>query len=356
MTRSRLLSLDAMRGVAAIIVLCHHIEREFSISFGFPYGYLGVDFFFLMSGFVIAGAYEPRMDKRMGLAAFMVVRLKRLYPMILLGAVLGVGSGTLRHYDQHTMILGTLSVLTMIPLLWSADVLFPLNIPEWSLFYELVANAAHRILRPILNIWVVALCVVLAVAGMGIAGWKLHALANGWSPGTFWAGFPRAFFSYFLGIFIHRLNAKGWLRVPAVPLPLPMLALLCVVLAEALVGRRIPPSAYWLGAIVFVFPLIFLFVINARTPKGFARVATGLGDLSYPLYAVHVPLLMFLDPFVHSLTGVERYVAGIGAGLGALAVALLLNACYDRPVRKLLAGSRRPPAPAPEAETQIAAP
>ena len=354
MTRTRLLSLDAMRGLAALTVLCHHIEREYSLSFGFPYGYMAVDFFFLMSGFVIAGAYEPRMDKRMGLRSFLAIRLKRLYPMIFLGALLGVGAAFSRHYSQQTLIWGGVSALTIIPLLWSADVLFPVNIPEWSLFYELVTNLLHRILKPLLNLWGLCLCVVLSMLGLGLAGWKLHALADGWSPGTFWGGFPRAFFSYFLGVLIYRLTTKGWLRVPSLPLPLPMLAFVAFVVLEAVVGRRIPPSAYWLAAIAVVFPIIFLFAVHASMPKAFAKFASGLGDLSYPLYAVHVPLLVLADPVVLHFTGFQRIAAAAAAAVAVVLIALLLNALYDKPVRKMLEGPRRDPAPGPEA--QIAAP
>ncbi len=354
MTRTRLLSLDAMRGLAALTVLCHHVEREYSLSFGFAYGYMAVDFFFLMSGFVIAGAYEPRMDGRMGLARFFAVRLKRLYPMIVLGALLGLAAAVSRHDSPRTLVWGGLSAFTIVPLLWSSDVLFPINIPEWSLFYELVSNLLHRILRPILTVGVVAACVALSALGLGLAGWKLHALANGWSPGTFWGGLPRAFFSYFLGVLIYRLTAKGRLRVPSLPLPLPMLAFVAFVILESVIGRRVPPSVYWLAAIAVVFPIIFLFAVNASMPKAMAKVARGLGDLSYPLYAVHVPLLVLADPLVLHFTGVQRIAAAAIAAAAVVLIALLLNTAYDAPVRRLLEGRRRDPAPEPEA--QIAAP
>jgi peptidoglycan/LPS O-acetylase OafA/YrhL len=354
MTRTRLLSIDAMRGLAALTVLCHHIEREYGLSFGFPYGYLAVDLFFLMSGFVIAGAYEPRMNAHMGPLSFLAIRLKRLYPMIFLGALLGVGAAWSRHASPLTLIWGGLSALTMVPLLWSADVLFPINIPEWSLFFEIVANLLHRILRPILNLGGIGLCLGLSVLGLLLAGWKLHGLANGWSPATFWGGLPRALFSYFLGVLLYRLTAKGWLHAPTLPLPLPMLAFIAVVLLEAVVGRRVPASAYWLAAIAVAFPILFLFTVQARAPKAFAKFASGLGDLSYPLYAVHVPLLVLADPLVLHFTGPARIAAAAVAAGAVVVIALLLNAVYDRPVRRMLEGRRRDPAP--ETEVQIAAP
>ena len=360
MTRNRLLSLDAMRGVAAITVLFHHVERVFGISFGFPYGYLAVDFFFLMSGFVIANAYEPKMDARLGLWAFFLLRLKRLYPMIALGGLLGIAAVMFHRIDPlalpgpHDFQLGALSVLLVFPLVWSSDVLFPVNIPEWSLFFEVASNLVHRLLHPVLKTPVVVLVMALSVVAMGVIGVKVHGLANGYSPETFWGGFPRAFFSYFLGVLIFRFTSKGALRAPSLPLPLMMLAFLGLVVLEAALGRRVPPSIYWIGCLVVAFPALFLLVINASMPKGFSGFASGLGDLSYPLYAVHVPLLTFAAPFVLGFTGVQRYAAAGLVALGVILIALLLDRIYDRPVRKLLSGPRKPAAP--EAEAQIAAP
>jgi peptidoglycan/LPS O-acetylase OafA/YrhL len=343
-----------MRGIAALIVLGHHVEREYSIRFGLAFGYMAVDLFFLMSGFVVASAYEPRIDAGMTVSEFLLARLKRLYPMIFLGAVLGLGSGALRHYSASTLLVGGLGALTVLPLIWPSDVLFPLNSPEWSLFYEIAANLLHRLLKPVLGLAGVAVCVVAAFFAMGVAGWKLHGLANGWSTATFWGGTARALFSYFLGVLLFRLTAKGRLRLSSVSILLPMLAFIGVVMFEAVIGWRIMPSAYWLCAVSMAFPIILLFVVSATIPKGFAPIATALGDLSYPLYAVHMPILMFSDPLVLQLHGPARWAAALLVAAFVVVVAVLLHHYYDRPVRRMLTRARR--LTAAETDTELAAP
>lgn len=341
MSQSRLRTLDALRGVAALTVLAHHVEREFSLNFGFAYGYLAVDLFFLISGFVVAGAYEARMDAGLDLGAFLLLRLKRLYPMILAGAALGLVAAASRGDSAQTLLVGGVSALTLIPLSWSADVLFPINIPEWSLFYELIANLLHRILKPVLTLWGLVLCVGLSVLGLAVAGWKLHALANGWSPGTVWGGFPRVFFSYALGVLLYRLHAAGRLGGPAPPAVVPVMIFLGIVVMEGVAGRRVAASAYWLAAVAAAFPIVLVLAIRTRPPLGLDRIAGALGDLSYPLYAVHVPLLVLADPLVLPLHGVQRIIAAALVALVVVLTAVVLNAAYDAPVRRWLAGAGR---------------
>ncbi len=353
MRQARLLSLDALRGIAAITVLIHHAERELHCSFGFAYGYLAVDVFFLMSGFVIAGAYEPRMDARMGAWAFMKLRLVRLYPMMLLGALLGNGAALLNGNSEAPLLLAGAGALTMLPLVWSGALLFPFNIPEWSIFFEIVTNLLHRLIAPILTVRALVLILAGSFLLLMIAGWRLRGLANGFSPETFWGGFPRVFLSYFAGVLIYRLRARWQPRVPVLPLPLLLAAFVAIVVGEALLGGSVPASAYWLGAVVIAFPIGLMLLAQARVPAGMMRIAEELGDLSYPLYAVHMPLLLFVAPHILPLSGGARAgFALLAAALIAL-IALLLDRYYDRVVRRLI---QPRPMPVPPAEAEIAAP
>lgn len=356
MKQARLLSLDALRGVAAIAVLFHHAERELhlGVGFGFNYGYLAVDVFFLMSGFVIAHAYEPRMDARMGLTHFMKLRLQRLYPMMLLGAVLGIAVAAWHGASGGSFLLTSISALIMLPLVWSGPVLFPINIPEWSIFFEIVANALHRLLAPVLTLRLLVTILILSLVMLGVAGWRLHGLANGFSPETFWGGFPRTFFSYFTGVFLYRTQSRWQGRMPTLPLPLLLIAFLAVVLGEAMLGGRVPASAYWAAAVIVVFPVGLMLLAQARVAPSFARIAEALGELSFPLYAVHMPLLLIVAPVILPLGLPLRFFAAIGVVLAVMAISLALAYAYDRPVRKLFAGRRKPIVPSAEAE--IAAP
>jgi peptidoglycan/LPS O-acetylase OafA/YrhL len=354
MKQARLLSLDALRGVAAIVVLIHHSERELHCSFGFAFGYLAVDIFFLMSGFVIAGAYEPRMDARMNVLTFLRLRLVRLYPMMLLGALLGIGAALLHGGSEVPLLLASVSALVMVPLVWSGPLLFPVNIPEWSIFFEIVTNVVHRLIVPWLSLRLLVAILVASFLLLGLSGWRLHGLANGFSPETFWGGFPRAFFSYFAGVLIYRTAPRWRTYVPALPLPLLLVAFVALVLGESLLGGRVPASAYWLGAVMIAFPIGLMLLAQARVPAGMERIAALLGDLSYPLYAVHMPLLLFVAPLILPLPGPIRAGFAIAVVIAVPIIALLLDRYYDRIVRSQLQGRR--PSPVPTAEAEIAAP
>ena len=79
--------LDGLRGVAALIVIVYHVF-ELHAGTPVPHGYLAVDFFFILSGFVIGYAYDGRWGK-MTTGGFFKRRLIRLHPMVVMGALIG---------------------------------------------------------------------------------------------------------------------------------------------------------------------------------------------------------------------------------------------------------------------------
>ena len=86
--------LDGLRGVAALMVIWYHIFEGYAFASDtmittFNHGYLAVDFFFILSGFVIGYAYDDRWDKSLTMKDFFRRRLIRLHPMVIMGAVLG---------------------------------------------------------------------------------------------------------------------------------------------------------------------------------------------------------------------------------------------------------------------------
>lgn len=341
MKQHRLLALDALRGIAAIAVLFHHGERELHSSLGFAYGYLSVDIFFLMSGFVIAQAYEPRLAAGMSFGRFVKLRFARLYPMMLLGAVLGIAIFAARGSNGPTLWLAGASALLMVPLVWSGAVLFPINIPEWSIFFEIVTNLFHRLVLPWLGRRMFAAIIALSLVLLGIAGWKLHGLANGFSPFTFWGGFPRAFLSYFSGVLICRTAPRWRPHVPALPLPLLLAGFLAIVLGEAALAEHVRASAYWLFTVMLAFPAGLMLLVNAKVPGWMERPAGWLGDLSYPLYAVHMPLLLLAAPLVLPLPFASRQALTVLVAAAIAIIALLLDRGYDRPMRRILLNGRR---------------
>ena len=88
--------LDGLRGVAALAVLGYHLFEAVAFAAGAErqqmyHGFLAVDFFFILSGFVMGYAYDERWD-RMSLGGFVRRRLVRLHPMVVMGVAVGVAT------------------------------------------------------------------------------------------------------------------------------------------------------------------------------------------------------------------------------------------------------------------------
>ena len=83
--------LDGLRGIAALMVVIFHLFETYSKGAAFQivnHGYLAVDFFFVLSGFVVGYAYDDRWDK-MTTWGFFKRRLTRLHPMLVMGTLIG---------------------------------------------------------------------------------------------------------------------------------------------------------------------------------------------------------------------------------------------------------------------------
>ena len=245
--------LDALRGVAAIAVVCYHLFEAIAFSAGDPeqkmfHGFLAVDFFFILSGFVMGYAYDNRWGS-MSLGGFIRRRLIRLHPMVVMGVVIGlvafVSQGSLRwdgtHVDLSTVLWCALLGLFLIPSFGHLDVrgnteMFPLNGPHWSLFFEYIGSLIyglflHRLSTRALGCWVfVALALLL---GNALQMGEGH-IAYGWSsePLNIWGGFLRLSFGYPMGLLLARLFQRAQpapLGKAIFPLcSLAVLALLCI--------------------------------------------------------------------------------------------------------------------------------
>jgi peptidoglycan/LPS O-acetylase OafA/YrhL len=310
---ARFSSLDGLRGLAAMAVMAYHVDHDWM-----PGGHLAVDFFFCLSGFVIALNYQNRMrDGAIGVVRFMALRLARLYPMVLAGALLAIW---LLHADYR--------ILALVPSAWGAA-LFPGNPPYWSLLAELVVSLAFAVLLVRLDWrWLLAVCVL---AGAGLVGAAL-AEPNGDSLGLMevgafkrnaWAGPVRALYSFTLGMLLfevwRRWPTQRPVRRTALLIPLALLAVMC-----AWPGQRL----WWdLVAAMVLLPALALAAIRWEMPG--ARLNGLLGDVSYPLYCIHVPVTFALrdEP--------QWQIAAAAAAL--IPAALLLDRLVDRPARQWLA-------------------
>lgn len=339
MEHSRFHALDAMRGSAALAVLIFH-AGFISKSEMMPHAYLAVDFFFLLSGFVLGRAYEGRLKHNLSAARFLEMRLIRLYPLFLMGLLLGgmracwqILDGSHFSYNPFGVGIAFAANLLMLPASNSSTSLFPFDFPAWSLFFEFLINAAFAlVIWRLRSLWLLILC---ASAGFLLFLSLLEAgnadLGAGWS--TIGGGALRVAFSFPLGVLLARIFRRR--PVPQYGALLPILAL-PLFLAMPAIGADI---FYDLAGIFVFFPLLLWICAHWEVPKQFEAACATLGDASYPLYVLHYPLLQVLiNIFVRRL-GFEPISASL------IFAALLFGSCWlvarhiDTPIRRWL--SRR---------------
>lgn len=289
----RLTGLDALRGIAALVVLFGHLH----VFFDFPEFYKSrqaVDFFFMLSGYVMARTYEPAM---LSGPRFLWNRYLRFAPLAAIGTLIGLSIALAEGMDNLPILL--LLGLLLLPnatTYW----LFPLNPVAWSLFFELFGNFLHALLKPG-NRLLVAMIFVSALMLLVTAPFEL-GISGGTEPRFFWLGFPRVIAAYFLGVLLFRLwRDKPPFRIP-VWLTIALLPTLLVV-----------PMVWWFDPL-FVFIACPLLIAGGLRWKFQFPV---LGGLSFPLYAVHYPLL-----FVFAKAGMHPAPAAVTCV--ALAVVLYL--------------------------------
>lgn len=358
--------LDGLRGVAALLVVFYHIFEGLSFAEGgtlittINHGYLAVDFFFILSGFVIGYAYDDRLGKTMTLGNFFKRRLIRLHPMIIMGAVLGVifyclqgcvkWDGT--HVATSMIMLALLCALFFIPATPGAgyDIrgngeMFPLNGPSWSLFFEYIGNILyavfiHRLSNKALTALVFLLGIGLAwfalfdVAGYGMigVGWTLDGV-------NFLGGSLRMLFPFSLGMLLSRnfkpVKVRGAFWICSIVL----LALFCVPYIE---GNS---PICWNGlfeaiCILLIFPvLVWIGASGKTTDKHSTQICKFSGDISFPLYAVHYPVMYLFYAWLIDnkyYTFGEVWPVALIVYIGSILLAYLCLKCYDEPVRKWL--------------------
>lgn len=358
--------LDGLRGVAALLVVFYHIFEGFSFAGGgtlitvINHGYLAVDFFFILSGFVIGYAYDDRWKKNLTLKGFFKRRLIRLHPMIVMGAVIGcltffIQGGVKWDGTQvatSAVMLALLLAMFFIPAYPGAgyDVrgngeMFSLNGPNWSLFFEYIGNILyalfiHRLSNKALTVLVILLGLGLSwfalsdVVGYGMigVGWTLDGL-------NFWGGMLRMLFPFTLGMLISRnfrpFKVRGAFWICSVIL----LVLFCVPYVEGHSPVCLN-GVFEMVCIVVIFPmLVCLGASGQTTDKRSTRICKFLGDISYPLYAIHYPLMyLFYAWLIENklYTLGETWPMAALVYFGSIVLAYLCLKLYDEPVRKWL--------------------
>ena len=363
-TKPHYLLLDAMRGVAALVVIWYHIFEGFATSAmdqRINHGYLAVDFFFILSGFVLGYAYDDRWNQGLTLGNFIKRRLIRLHPMLIAGAIIGAitfliqggvtWSGEAVSLTQVLLCLGlTFLFIPSVPR-GSYEVrgngeMFPLNGPFWSLFFEYIGNLLYAIFLRRMSTKVLAcLVAMLGITFFWFATFNISGYGSigvGWTLDTlnFFGGFMRMLFPFTLGMLLSRTFRPRPVRGAFWLCSILLVALFAVPYIEAMQPLCMN-GVFEMICIMLIFPAIVLLAAScASVSTGTHRIATFLGDLSYPLYTVHYPL-MYL--FYAGLIANEHYnfAAAPWQSLcvmgGSILVAIVLMKCYDTPIRKWLA-------------------
>ena len=359
--------LDGLRGVAALLVVWYHVFEGYAFAGQKPYiecinhGYLAVDFFFILSGFVIGYAYDDRWNKSLTMKGFFQRRLIRLHPMVIMGAVLGTitflvqGSvqwdGT--HVATSAVMLALLLAMCFIPAVPGCGYevrgngeMFPLNGPAWSLFFEYIGNILYALfLRRLSDKALLALVIALGAALGCFAIFDVSGYGSigvGWTIDTVnvLGGALRMLFPFTAGLLLSRrlrlVRVKGAFWICSV--------LLAAFLFVPFISGSTP--ILWNGlfeifCIAVVFPLIVWLGASGQTTDAFStRVCKFLGDLSFPLYITHYP---FMYLFYSWLIKTERYTfaetwqVALCVYAWNVLVAIVCLKCYDEPVRKWLA-------------------
>ncbi|KAA8483128.1 peptidoglycan/LPS O-acetylase OafA/YrhL [Arcticibacter tournemirensis] len=339
--------LDGLRGVAALAVVIFHFMEwaytDFTTNF-IAHGFLAVDFFFCLSGFVIGYAYDDRIAK-MGVLEFFKSRIIRLHPLVIAGSVLGLLAflfdpfgGHPELYSTGKIILAFVCSLLLIPLPVIEDRgfnLFSFNAPSWSLFWEYIANifyafVLYRIKRGLLLL----LTIISAVAICWVA-YRSGNLLGGWSGPTFWDGAARIAYSFLAGLLIYRSNwiIKNKLGFAGIG-------------ALLFLAFLMPFSKWnWLSepfVVVFYFPLLIALGAGVTLTGGLKNVCVFSGKISYPLYMTHYAVLWMFGNYytTHKPDTMQLTFIIIAALILLIGAAYLVMVVYDIPVRKYLTDKR----------------
>ena len=376
--------LDGLRGVAALIVLAYHHFDIYGIgspvTANINHGYLAVDFFFILSGFVIGYAYDDRWG-RMSLWGFLKRRIARLHPLIVLSSITGA---LLFYYGMSDffplikdapvgrvlllMVLGAL----MIPVTPRLDIRgwneqYPLNGNAWSLLFEYFANVLyalfiHRFSRVVLGVFValsalLTLNLTLDINVLGIltdhdvqactviGGWELTAK-------HLFIGLSRLLYPFFAGLLLSRLMGGGPLASSAERLRqrgfshrgfwICSLLLVIILLMPRIggEGHYLWNGIYEAVVILAVFPVIVFLGGCCHVSGKSAAICKWLGDISYPLYIMQYPIVYGMQGAWKTLhpeaTPSQTLFINLSTYLLSILVAWASLKLFDEPVRAWL--------------------
>lgn len=347
-TRRHFKALDGLRGVAALAVVTFHFMEmaiyDYSKLF-IGHGFLAVDFFFCLSGFVIGYAYDGRVGT-MGVWEFLKLRLIRLHPLVILGSVLGLIALLIDPFTRSSLAYSagqvTLMFLASIFLIPYPAMhergfnLFSLNAPSWSLFWEYVANIFYAVALYRFNWRWLLYFTAFAGAVLCVVGYRAGALSGGWGGRTFWHGGARVAYSFLAGLQVYR---SKWIIRSRLGFGVPSVLLLLAFVMPYAKGAWLREAVL----ILFYFPLLIALGAGATLTPRSEKLCTFAGNISYPLYMTHYAVIWIFGHYSDSYKpGAGRLALIVTSGvLVMVGFAYLVMVLYDIPVRRYLSSKRR---------------
>jgi peptidoglycan/LPS O-acetylase OafA/YrhL len=329
--------LDGLRGIAALMVGALHSTQVFHIGHRPAHAYLAVDFFFCLSGFVVALAYDKRLGIDMTFGDFVVRRLIRLYPMIFIGTALAAIVAIITHTNFEHLTVLVAGCLLLLPTGLTVGLqAFALNNPIWSLCFEFVANGVYAIFtdakRPQRNNFAMAVLVFfaacLAATVLTQDGGLTYVGFNSWA--LFGLGFFRVAYPFLAGMLIYRLKLHH--MAPKFP---------AFILVAALIILLVLPfktAFYDLICVLLVVPGLLIISPESAHSARFEPAWIWSGRISYPFYLVHVPIL-FLVNYVTEGAAIPKLAIAAFSLLLALITSTIVVLYLDEPIRRSLSAT-----------------
>ncbi len=315
------------------------------LDLDFHSAYLAVDLFFCLSGFVICKSYEAKLNGDLQVGHFMAIRLVRLYPLYSIAVSIAVAQLIVDTLLFRSELAADAAVLTawfafaLLPVppgLAGVNHLFPLCPPAWSLYLELLVNAVYGAVSRWLTLRRIAAVLAGSAATLAVASWWFHGLDTGYGWHNALGGIPRVAFSFFLGVALYRSRHFMSFRVRHGALV--AMAMVAVVLSVPVPYSLRP--VYDVLAIVLAFPAIILIGSMASDGPRVSRYCFVLGELSYPLYVLHIPVLAAFVSGWNKAASAPPDDAGSVSGALFLIVLVLLSGLVlnlvDGPLRQEL--------------------
>lgn len=333
-------ALDALRGVAALSVLLFHFHEWLGQKWLAPNARFAVDFFFCLSGYVLSAAYDKKINDGWAKSSFLLTRLIRLFPIIILGTMISALYYFIRVYkfgysldydvQLHALVLG----LTNLPFLNAPKAIggpqvFPLNGPQYTLFLELAVNLFWVATQRVSSLYFIAVLIAASFGLMCLFG------IGGDTTETFWLGLPRVVGAFYLGVLSFRLESRtygideryAW-------------GLFVAISAATALFFYWPSTMPDISGVIWGFivsPIIVVCGSRVSLSQRSKRVGIILGQLSYPIYALQFPIFLWINGVYQQITGYRDPITLMIILVFVVpTISWLVLRFYDEPVRKYL--------------------